>query len=658
MRLFSPRPLAALSGLAVAAVLALTPAAASASGSQTFCVHQAGTCPAGSIDEGADLQAALTAAGNVSVSSADPNVVSIGPGTFSLGSQGARYLSANPVRVQGAGAGQTTLVGAPSSSPGYVLEAGGSGPPADVTVSQLAITVETSSQIGLLLSGATGDHVAVTSSAGDVTGVSLRSGMLTHSTISLASPTGVGVLTAQASPYSSEIDDTTIAAGSAGVDVTAATTVHRVAATADTPVLVSSGPLYIDDSLLHARSIGIQVADGSSESSVNALNDTIVGDAGAAAGGWVSSFGSGADLQIVNSIVRGFSAAVLTQRSGSGSATVEAYDDDFATATQGTGITTSSVTAADPQFVDPVHGDYRLSCGSPLIDSSSVTDLGSASSTTDLDRNPRVVTTTTAATPTDLGAYEYQHRRPVASASAGTSVPAVGESVTFDASGSSDPDHGDTLNYAWSFDDGAAASGVTVRHGFATTGDHTATVTVTDPSGLASSRSVTVTVTALPAGPPAGTGSATGSGAGTPTTSPPSGGGSAAAGGSPAATPAKPHRRIAAAVTVGSISAHRDRVLAGLSCRGTSACAPVQITVTAVARSHRAATRLRAATVSVASERRRQITLTLNAGGRRLLERSGSLRVTVRVTRRIGARTVTIRAVQLTLRPALGAAHR
>jgi hypothetical protein len=54
--------------------------------------------------------------------------------------------------------------------------------------------------------------------------------------------------------------------------------------------------------------------------------------------------------------------------------------------------------------------------------------------------------------------------------------------------------------YSWTFDDGATATGLSVTHAFATAGQHTGTVTVTDPTGESVSASSTVTV-ATPGGP-------------------------------------------------------------------------------------------------------------------------------------------------------------
>ncbi|UOY04015.1 PKD domain-containing protein [Blastococcus sp. PRF04-17] len=69
-----------------------------------------------------------------------------------------------------------------------------------------------------------------------------------------------------------------------------------------------------------------------------------------------------------------------------------------------------------------------------------------------------------------------------------------GLSVTFDASGSSDPD-GSVTGYAWDFGDGATATGGPgATHGYAAPGTYRVTLTVTDDDGTESAVSHDVTV--------------------------------------------------------------------------------------------------------------------------------------------------------------------
>jgi len=82
---------------------------------------------------------------------------------------------------------------------------------------------------------------------------------------------------------------------------------------------------------------------------------------------------------------------------------------------------------------------------------------------------------------------------PTASASASPFSPAVGESVSFDGSGSSDAD-GSITSYEWAFGDGATATGQTVTHSYGSSGDYTVTLTVTDDAGATGTDTVTVSV--------------------------------------------------------------------------------------------------------------------------------------------------------------------
>ena len=66
--------------------------------------------------------------------------------------------------------------------------------------------------------------------------------------------------------------------------------------------------------------------------------------------------------------------------------------------------------------------------------------------------------------------------------------------IGFNATGSNDPD-GSVASYAWTFGDGATASGASVTHAYTTAGTYTATLTVTDNLGAASSDAASVTVT-------------------------------------------------------------------------------------------------------------------------------------------------------------------
>ncbi|GAJ24110.1 unnamed protein product, partial [marine sediment metagenome] len=75
------------------------------------------------------------------------------------------------------------------------------------------------------------------------------------------------------------------------------------------------------------------------------------------------------------------------------------------------------------------------------------------------------------------------------------------ETVSFDASTSSDPD-GTIVSYDWSFGDEATGTGETTTHPYSEAGDYTVTLTVTDDDGAINSTSKTVTVVSLPVNQP------------------------------------------------------------------------------------------------------------------------------------------------------------
>jgi len=100
-------------------------------------------------------------------------------------------------------------------------------------------------------------------------------------------------------------------------------------------------------------------------------------------------------------------------------------------------------------------------------------------------------TASTTATKTIL------NRSPIASFSESAETVYTNEIITFNASGSYDPD-GTIVSYFWDFGDGANSSGVTVTHAYADNGTYTVTLTVTDDDGATSSATSVKTVLNTP----------------------------------------------------------------------------------------------------------------------------------------------------------------
>ncbi|MCL0082384.1 PKD domain-containing protein [Dehalococcoidia bacterium] len=78
----------------------------------------------------------------------------------------------------------------------------------------------------------------------------------------------------------------------------------------------------------------------------------------------------------------------------------------------------------------------------------------------------------------------------------------VDQPITFNASGSSDPD-GEIISYEWDFGDGTSGTGKVIEHTFALAGDYTVTLTIADNDGVVSSFSKMVTVAEAAVDPPA-----------------------------------------------------------------------------------------------------------------------------------------------------------
>ncbi|WP_420828719.1 S8 family serine peptidase [Halomicrobium salinisoli] len=84
---------------------------------------------------------------------------------------------------------------------------------------------------------------------------------------------------------------------------------------------------------------------------------------------------------------------------------------------------------------------------------------------------------------------------PTADATASPAEATVGEAISFDGSGSSDPD-GAVERYEWAFGDGSTATGATVEHAYEEAGEYEATLTVTDGDDATATDAVTVAVEA------------------------------------------------------------------------------------------------------------------------------------------------------------------
>jgi len=95
--------------------------------------------------------------------------------------------------------------------------------------------------------------------------------------------------------------------------------------------------------------------------------------------------------------------------------------------------------------------------------------------------------------------FEYNpNKLPVANAGPDKTV-TEGDTVAFDASGSTDPDGiGDIVSYNWNFGDSSTGTGVSPTHIYKDNGTYTATLTVEDSKGATDTDTVTITVNNAP----------------------------------------------------------------------------------------------------------------------------------------------------------------
>ena len=71
--------------------------------------------------------------------------------------------------------------------------------------------------------------------------------------------------------------------------------------------------------------------------------------------------------------------------------------------------------------------------------------------------------------------------------------PEVGETITFDASHSTDSD-GEIVSYAWNFGDETTSDQMVVTHSYSVAGEYMVILTVVDDNGIGMSNSTTITV--------------------------------------------------------------------------------------------------------------------------------------------------------------------
>ena len=451
-------------------------------------------CPAGAANE-----PTIQDATNNGVSG---DTIVIGAGTYneSVNDMGKSFTFI--------GAGPTKTIIRAQGSPGMNLSGGSS-------VSNLGIKVYTGpGNTGLQLVG-TATNVAITAQVG-VTyaiGVQLNGGTFTHGSVSLpinvSEPTGYGGVVGSGTVSDSSIRAAVGATDDASFKVP---TVTRDRIVANQGVLVGPYTAVIQDCLIHtvggtSPEVGVALNQNTGFVNFTILHSTIVGS------GTSGSIGVHADAStpavsavtsalIESSIVRGYASSILASAEQFGpftaTTTVTVRHTFYNPATSHTSETGGGQATINrdlhsgninPLFVKPAAGNYQLRAGSPAIDAGSATLAGGESLQDLAGHARRIVGRRGDARVSDVGAYEFRPHVPHVHATASKLQAAVGQPVTFHATGS-DPSPGDHVSLHWSF----GKVGATVKHAFTTPGRHRVFVRGTDLDGFSATASVTITV--------------------------------------------------------------------------------------------------------------------------------------------------------------------
>jgi hypothetical protein len=505
---------------------ACAPGVASAA---NYCVGTSAACTGSPVaDFNADA-AGITSAVTAANANAGTDNIFLAAGSYPLASSLVlTFAAAQDVHVIGAGAGQTVFTGSVASLAQVTFNFATTA--SDVQGVSLNVTGTPANATGLRVFNGTISDFAITQPGGQASNfraLVLDSGATaTRGSIAITSGTGTGLYFSDQDPGaddgSGNASQLTLTGGvalSAGIRIDTGPSSSHVLdrlriSRFGRGMEVDDGGFQLTNTLIDMGNTnaaqGIDAFNGQNTSHIfaNASRVTIVGT-----GPFQTAMDMGATALNTQSFTGGFSDLVLFAAgedstgllcTGGGisvTATINSY------AIRGAEVNTSGcspsefnrtdLAAVDPGFRDFSGGDYRLKPSSPLVDGgmvgetiiSSERDLTGAIRVVDGDANGSVVV--------DLGAFEYQRTAPTVSASACGSAPRVGESCAFSATGA-DGD-GDSLTFAWVFDDGVTATGASAAHAFLNAGPHTATVTATDASGLTASATAVVTVAALPA---------------------------------------------------------------------------------------------------------------------------------------------------------------
>jgi hypothetical protein len=490
-------------------------AAAGPAAAETFCVHS----PTGCVGTTkTTLQLALDAA---AANGSSKDTIQMGVGLFN--DAPAVNAAGSPVDIVGEASNKTAI----TSSSAAALTLLTIDEPTS-TVKQFRVHVKNGpNSTGIALAGQADDVLVTNQGVNQTDGIRMTgTARVTNSSVSLFSPANLQNRAIFA-PSGSDLRVTdSFLDATVGVSATTATlTVSRTRIRATQGVVASAGaPVIVRDSAIRTPGtyasnfqVAALSAAGNNTTQLTALRVSAVNEGPTGNGAWaVPNGGAQSTILVKGSVFAGY-ATVANEQGAGATVTMQgysAYDFDKTPAGVAEAGTDVNLSGIDPR-INADDSSLPLFFDSPLREKGDPATNGFLAF--DVDFAPRIRDGDGVAPGTvDIGAFEYQRLAPVAAATSSPASAEVGTQFTFDGGSSTDGDKTDTLTYAWAFDDGSTASGQTVMHAFAAPGDHVATLTVTDPTGLTGSAAVAVGVTAVPGSGTPGGGSGNAGGPGTP----------------------------------------------------------------------------------------------------------------------------------------------
>lgn len=382
--------------------LAAAIAPAANAGATTFCVASLSCVSDGGSAE-PDLESALLDARPVN-GSPGPDAVVVGPGTYT---GPFSYGDSDVLTITGAGAGQTILT--TSADNAIALSLYGNGGDA---VSGLTVRASGENATALFLGAGSADNVEARSLGPTGRGaVDLNDASFSHGSAS-AEATDQFDSRVVRTEGPSAISDSVLSGATGVLEVGASGALvqrTRIAATGF-GIYCYTVHCAVRDALIElsggsGEGVAVQCFDTTHSASASVRNATFQGGAYADVTATCGASPASALALVDSSIMRGADHAFSAGQVGG---EVDPSYDDYDPATNitlagGTIGADSTSIDADPLFLDPGAGDFRLGSGSPLIDAGNPAALGVDESATDLVGAPRVV-----GERRDVGAFEYQ----------------------------------------------------------------------------------------------------------------------------------------------------------------------------------------------------------------------------------------------------------